>query len=82
MIRSSRSRDAYNSFGNGSAMRVPAVGHAFNTRQGEPKQRIAEAHYGGVPADIADRALQILDDRLRQVARQFCERYPILQTLR
>ena len=24
-------RDAYNSFGNGSAMRVPAVGHAFNT---------------------------------------------------
>src|SRR5262245_32317379 len=24
-------RDAYNSFGNGSAMRVPAVGHAFDT---------------------------------------------------
>ena len=174
-------RNAYNSFGNGSAMRVPAVGHAFNTlnevlaeaarsaevthnhpegikgaqataaaifmaRQGEPKQRIrdsisamfgydlthsvdgirptykfdescqgtvpaaivafldsrdyedavrkaislggdadtlacitgaiAEAHYGGVPPHIADRALQILDDRLRTVVRQFSERFP------
>jgi ADP-ribosylglycohydrolase len=35
---------------------------------------IAEAHYGGVPPAIADRALQHLDDRLRSVVRQFCER--------
>jgi ADP-ribosylglycohydrolase len=180
-------RDAYNSFGNGSAMRVPAVGYAFNTlnevlaeaarsaevthnhaegikgaqataaaiflaRHGETKHRIrdwisatfgydlarsvdqirpayefdescqstvpaaivafldsqnyedavrkaislggdadtlacitgaiAEAHYGGVPPHIADRALQILDDRLRKVVRQFCDRYPVSQTLR
>jgi len=172
-------RDAYNSFGNGSAMRVAAVGYAFNTmnevlaeaarsaevthnhpegikgaqataaaifmaRQGASKHQIrdsisatfgydlsqsvdeirpayefdvtcqgtmpaamaaflgsenyedavrqaislggdadtlacitggiAEAHYGGVPPAIADRALQHLDDRLRSVVRQFCER--------
>ena len=175
-------RDAYNSFSNGAAMRVPAVGHAFTTlhevlaeaarsaevthnhsegikgaqataaaiflaRQGEPKHRIrdsisamfgydlsrsideirpayefdescqgtvpaamaaflgsqnyedavrqaislggdadtlacitgaiAEAHYGGLPPHIADGALQLLDDRLRTVVRQFCERYPV-----
>ena len=174
--------DAYHSFGNGSAMRVAAVGHAFNTlndvlaeaarsaevthnhpegikgaqataaaifmaRQGEPKHRlkesvsamfgydlsrsvdeirpdyefdescqgtvpaaivafldsqdyedairkaislggdadtlacitggIAEAHYGSVPSDIAERALQSLDERLRDVVQQFCERYPM-----
>jgi ADP-ribosylglycohydrolase len=173
-------RDSYNSFGNGSAMRVPAVGYAFNTlnevlaeaarsaevthnhaegikgaqataaaiflaRHGETKQRIrdwisamfgydlsrsvdeirpayefdvscqgtvpaavvaflesrdyedavrraislggdadtlacitgaiAEAHYGGVPSHIAERALQILDDRLRNTVGQFCERF-------
>ena len=38
---------------------------------------IAEAHYGGVPSDIAERALQSLDERLGNVVRQFCERYPI-----
>lgn len=180
-------RDAYNSLGNGSAMRVPAVGYAFNTlnevlaeaarsaevthshpegikgaqvtaaaiflaRHGETKYRIkdwisatfgydltrsvdqirpayefdvscqgtipaaiaafldshdyedavrkaislggdadtlacitgaiAEAHYGGVPPQIADRALQMLDNRLRKVVRQFCEQYPVSQTLR
>jgi ADP-ribosylglycohydrolase len=36
---------------------------------------MAEAHYGGVPPDIAERALQLLDDRLRQVVVTFCERY-------
>ena len=35
---------------------------------------IAEAHYGGVPPPLADRALQILDDRLRTIVRQFCGR--------
>lgn len=38
---------------------------------------IAEAHYGGVPPDIAERALQALDGRLRTVVVQFCERYGI-----
>jgi ADP-ribosylglycohydrolase len=175
-------RNPYNSYGNGSAMRVPAVGHAFDTlsdvleqskrsaevthnhpegikgaqataaavfmaRQGEPKSRIkgsiekmfgynldvslddlrttcrfdvtcqgtvpaaliafleshdyedavrkaislggdadtlacitgavAEPHYGGVPPHIAAIALARLDDRLRAVVVQFCERYRI-----
>ena len=38
---------------------------------------IAEAHYGGVPAAIIARTLTALDDRLRAVVLQFCERYGI-----
>ena len=38
---------------------------------------IAEAHYGGVPADIAVRTLAALDDRLRSVVLQFCDRFSI-----
>jgi ADP-ribosylglycohydrolase len=38
---------------------------------------VAEAHYGGVPGHIAVRALSMLDDRLRTVVLQFCERYRI-----
>ena len=34
---------------------------------------IAEAFYGGVPVEIADRALGILDDRLRDVVLRFCK---------
>jgi ADP-ribosylglycohydrolase len=179
---SAGNREPYNSYGNGSAMRVPAVGHAFDAldevlgqaarsaevthnhpegikgaqataaavfmaRRGETKTRIkhvleqtfgynlterlddlravyrfdescqgtvpaaliaffeshdyedavrkaislggdadtlacitgavAEAHYGGVPSHIATRALEALDDRLRSVVVQFCERYEI-----
>ena len=36
---------------------------------------IAEAFYGGVPGEIADRALSILDDRLRDVVLRFCKAY-------
>ncbi len=36
---------------------------------------IAEAFYGGVPADIRDRALTLLDDRLRDVVEKFLVRY-------
>ncbi len=36
---------------------------------------IAEAHYGGVPSDIAKRTLALLDDRLRTVVMKFDERY-------
>jgi len=36
---------------------------------------IAEAHYGGVPRDIATRTLAILDDRLRGIVVQFRDRY-------
>jgi ADP-ribosylglycohydrolase len=36
---------------------------------------IAEAHYGGVPAEIAEPVLARLDDRLRNVVREFRERY-------
>ena len=38
---------------------------------------VAEAHYGGVPAHIAAPTLANLDDRLRNVTVQFCERYGI-----
>jgi ADP-ribosylglycohydrolase len=38
---------------------------------------IAEAHYGGVPAHIANPALGALDDHLRSVVTRFCERYNI-----
>jgi ADP-ribosylglycohydrolase len=36
---------------------------------------IAEGHYGGVPADIANRTLALLDDRLRRIVTQFSRRY-------
>jgi ADP-ribosylglycohydrolase len=36
---------------------------------------IAEAYYGGVPAAIAEAVLERLDDRLRNIIRQFGERY-------
>ena len=36
---------------------------------------IAEAHYGGVPAHIANPTLARLDDRLRRIVAQFSERY-------
>jgi ADP-ribosylglycohydrolase len=36
---------------------------------------VAEAHYGGVPPEIAARTLSLLDDRLRQVVERFSERY-------
>jgi ADP-ribosylglycohydrolase len=38
---------------------------------------IAEAFYGGVPAAIADRALELLDERLRMTTIEFCTRYGI-----
>ena len=38
---------------------------------------VAEAHYGGVPGHIAARTLATLDDRLRSVTVQFCDRYGI-----
>ena len=38
---------------------------------------IAEAHYGGVPADIATRTLAVLDDRLRGVVLQFCDYFGV-----
>jgi len=36
---------------------------------------IAEAHYGGVPPDIAARTLAVLDDRLRGVFDAFVSRF-------
>ena len=36
---------------------------------------IGEAFYGGVPAAIAERALAVLDDRLRSVVLQFSNRF-------
>jgi ADP-ribosylglycohydrolase len=38
---------------------------------------IAEAHYGGVPADIVTRTLASLDDRLRNVVLQFCDHFNV-----
>jgi len=37
---------------------------------------IAGAFYGGVPAAIADPALETLDERLRAVVDEFCARFP------
>jgi len=36
---------------------------------------MAQAFYGGVPANIAEKVLKILDDDLRQVTIQFMEKY-------
>ena len=38
---------------------------------------VAEAHYGGVPTQIAGPAMAVLDDRLRRIVLEFCERYSI-----
>jgi ADP-ribosylglycohydrolase len=38
---------------------------------------VAEAHYRGVPSQIATRAMAALDDRLRSLVVQFCQRYEI-----
>jgi ADP-ribosylglycohydrolase len=38
---------------------------------------VAEAHYGGVPTEIAGSAMAVLDDRLRNTVLEFCERYKI-----
>jgi ADP-ribosylglycohydrolase len=114
-----RSRAPYNSWGNGSAMRVPAVLSARladirpTYRFTEPCQgtvppaliaflessgyedavrkaislggdadtlacitgAVAEAHYGGVPADIASRTLAALDDRLQAIVARFSDRF-------
>ena len=40
---------------------------------------VAEAHYGGVPPAIAARALGLLDDRLRGIVQQFCERFDVVR---
>jgi len=36
---------------------------------------IAEAFYGGVPGEIRSWALDLLDDRLREIAEEFCGRF-------
>lgn len=41
---------------------------------------VAEAYYGGVPSAIASRSLALLDDHLRQVTLEFCDRYKIRTT--
>jgi len=38
---------------------------------------VADAHYGGVPPDIAAAALDTLDERLRGIVERFCRRYNI-----
>lgn len=38
---------------------------------------IAAAFYGGVPAEIATPALDLLDDPLREVVNRFCDRYEV-----
>ncbi|MBN1372184.1 MAG: ADP-ribosylglycohydrolase family protein [Anaerolineaceae bacterium] len=40
---------------------------------------IAEAYYGGVPREIAARAMNALDDDLRRVVEQFTQRYGVPQ---
>ena len=41
---------------------------------------IAEAFYGGVPGEVRDRAVALLDDRLRVVVDEFVERYGTRRT--
>ncbi len=38
---------------------------------------IAEAYYGGVPVEIAERGLDKLDDRLRDVVDRFCNKFGV-----
>lgn len=38
---------------------------------------VAEAFYGGVPAPIAQRARDLLDERLRETVQKFCDCYGI-----
>jgi ADP-ribosylglycohydrolase len=38
---------------------------------------VAEAHYGGVPQHIAARAMDTLDDRLRDIVVRFRTRYQL-----
>jgi hypothetical protein len=38
---------------------------------------IADAYYGGVPADIAERGLARLDDHLRTVIDRFCKEFGV-----
>ena len=38
---------------------------------------VAEAHYGGVPAEIQSRTFAVLDDRLRNIVERFRERFPL-----
>jgi ADP-ribosylglycohydrolase len=37
---------------------------------------IAQAHYGGVPAEIRDRAVQELDEPLREILEEFEAQFP------
>ena len=82
----------YNSFGNGSAMRVSPVAYAFDTEDavrnavslgGDADTQaciagaIAEAHYGGVPPEIADKVIRKLSLDLRHIVETFCARYEI-----
>jgi ADP-ribosylglycohydrolase len=61
-------RDPYNSCGNGSAMRVPAVGYAFDTLD----EVLAEAARSA--AVTHNHPEGALDGRLRRVVMVFCER--------
>ena len=36
---------------------------------------IAEAHYGGVPKDIAEKVRTFLTDELWDITRAFCKKY-------
>jgi ADP-ribosylglycohydrolase len=38
---------------------------------------IAEAFYGGVPASIRERSLELLDDRLRSIVYAFEDQFPL-----
>jgi hypothetical protein len=39
---------------------------------------MAQAFYGGVPAETAERVLALLDDFLRPIALEFCQAYDCL----
>jgi len=61
----------YNSWGNGSAMRISPVGFAFD----DADDVLREAFYGPVPAPIRARVRALLTPDLREVTERFCARY-------
>ncbi len=75
---SRRQRNPYNSFGNGSAMRVSPVGFAFETLEevvAWAGKSAAEAFYGGIPRELVARAMGLLDARLAAVVDRFRSRF-------
>lgn len=83
----------YNSYGNGSAMRISAVGHVANSIEEAIRNAISvggdsdtlaaitgsiAAAYYGVPVDLREQAMIFLDESLLEILIEFEKIYPPL----